>query len=674
MKIKPFITLSLCASLLTQVSLPSIAMASENTSDKQTQVSQADTSQAQVKDSLYQAVNQDYLNQLSIAPDQFMAGVNTEIDTRNKEILHQDLVKLGNGEIKPASPEEETMIKYYNQARDFQRRNQEGSQPAEPYLKKIQELQSFESFKQDIQEWIDSGIDLPFAITAGASLEQPENNQLRLIAPQTILPDTNLYQDPTQGQAILQAYQETAEKILEKMNYSQEEAQKLVSQAITYDQKIADQLTPSDQRRSLKDQLKEADPHKLAESTSSLDLIAIAEKKLNTKIEAANVTDSHYFDNFNQIVNEDHFEEMKSWMLVTFAVKAAKYLDDDLRSLVQNYENVKTGQEGIPDQADSAYNLVDQHFYEALGVYFGKNYFGEEAKKNVEAMTQEMIQIYKERLEKIDWLTPETRQAAIEKLDQIKLLVGYPSEYQERTKQMIVDEDKSLLENTLSIQRQEATNDLMQYGKAAENGYWSMPAYETNAYYSPSENLICLPAGILQDPYYSKDRTISENLGSIGSTIAHEISHAFDSTGAEFDSRGALRKWWTQEDYKKFQDRTKKILDQFDGLDSEYGKVNGDLTLDENIADNGGLSVALEALKRTDNYDLKEFFTSYARSWASKYTPEMGSLMIESDPHAPEQLRTDIPASNMDEFYEAFEVKEGDPMYRKPEDRFVLWK
>ncbi|AMB98589.1 hypothetical protein AWM75_00645 [Aerococcus urinaehominis] len=676
MKLKKAIILGLSLSLLSQVTLPALVQAKPDKPTSQSQ-SKQNNKQNPVKTSLYDAVNQDYLKGKTIADDNFMAGVSTDVDQQNKKILHEDLVKLAKGTIKTSTPEEETMVKYYQQARDFDRRNQDGSQPAKPYLEKINQLKSFDDFKKDLPQWIDSGIDLPFAITSGASLQDPTTNQLRLIAPQTILPDTGLYQDQakdSQGQQILKTYQDQAQKILIKMGYTKKEAKKLVNQALAYDQKIASHLTPSDQRRSLKDQLKEADPKALAKTTSTLDLIKTAEGMLDTKVDAANVTDSQYFADFNQLVNPDNFQEMKAWMLVTFAVKAAPYLDDDLRTMAQEISNAKTGQVDIPDQNEAAYQLIDQHFYEVLGVYFGKNYFGDQAKADVEAMTKEMIQIYKQRLEKIDWLTPETRQAAIDKLDHIKLLIGYPETYQDRTKKLKVDPNKSLLENTLTMAQDEAAHDLRQYGKAAESGYWSMPAYETNAYYSPSENLICMPAGILQAPYYSQDQSDSQNMGAIGATIAHEISHAFDTTGADFDSQGALRQWWQEADYQKFKERTKKIQAQFDKLQTEHGQVDSKLTLDENIADNAGLSVALEALKQKEDYDLKAFFTAYAKSWATIYRPEMASMMLTSDPHAPEKYRTDIPASNLDEFYQTFDIKPEDPIFRKPNDRFVFWQ
>jgi putative endopeptidase len=194
-----------------------------------------------------------------------------------------------------------------------------------------------------------------------------------------------------------------------------------------------------------------------------------------------------------------------------------------------------------------------------------------------------------------------------------------------------------------------------------------------NAYYDPQQNQIVFPAAILQAPFYSLDQSDSANYGGIGAVIAHEISHAFDTNGASFDEHGSLNNWWTDEDYAAFKERTQKVIEQFDGLDSYGAKVNGKLTVSENVADLGGLAAALAAAQREESFSAKEFFKNWATIWRMKARPELMKFFAAVDVHAPNKARTNVIVSNFSEFYETFDVQPGDNMYREPADRTMIW-
>lgn len=200
-----------------------------------------------------------------------------------------------------------------------------------------------------------------------------------------------------------------------------------------------------------------------------------------------------------------------------------------------------------------------------------------------------------------------------------------------------------------------------------------MPAHMVNAYYDPQQNQIVFPAAILQAPFYSLDQSSSANYGGIGAVIAHEISHAFDTNGASFDENGSLNDWWTEEDYEAFKERTQKVVDEFDGLDSYGAKVNGKLTVSENVADLGGVAAALAAAKRDTDFSAKDFFESWATIWRQKARPEIMQLLAASDVHGPAKFRVNVTVSNFDDFYTTFEVQPSDKMYRAPEDRVMIW-
>lgn len=200
-----------------------------------------------------------------------------------------------------------------------------------------------------------------------------------------------------------------------------------------------------------------------------------------------------------------------------------------------------------------------------------------------------------------------------------------------------------------------------------------MSSNTVNAYYSPSNNLICFPAAILQAPFYSYTQTKSENYGGIGTVIGHEISHAFDNNGSQFDENGNMNNWWTEKDYETFNNLAKAMIDQFEGIPFASGNVNGTLTVSENIADAGGLSCSLEALKRNSDYSLEEFFINYAKIWCRKAKLEYKDLLLKTDVHAPAELRVNVQVKNLAEFYEAFDIKEEDKMYLEKDKRVNIW-
>ncbi len=200
-----------------------------------------------------------------------------------------------------------------------------------------------------------------------------------------------------------------------------------------------------------------------------------------------------------------------------------------------------------------------------------------------------------------------------------------------------------------------------------------MSAATVNAYYEPFKNIIVFPAAILQAPFYSLKQSSSQNYGGIGAVIAHEISHAFDNNGSLFDELGNLNNWWTKEDHEYFSKLADKMIKEFDGIPFAGGKVNGKLTVSENIADAGGLSCANEAAKNEEDYNLYDFFINWAKVWRMKATEQYKQLLLNIDVHAPAELRANVQVKNLDDFYKTFDVKPGDGMYMEPGERVKIW-
>ncbi|HLG02759.1 MAG TPA: M13 family metallopeptidase [Bacteroidia bacterium] len=322
---------------------------------------------------------------------------------------------------------------------------------------------------------------------------------------------------------------------------------------------------------------------------------------------------------------------------------------------------------------------------EALGQEYVKKNFSAESKKRVNIMVDNLIEAYKVRIKSRTWMSEETKTAALAKLDRIIRKLGYPDKWRDY-KGLQVDR-KSYVRNYFRSNQFDVAWNLGKLSKPVDKEEWGMSPSTVNAYYNPSYNEIVFPAAIMQPPFFNPDADDAVNYGAMGAVIGHELTHGFDDQGAMFDAEGNMKNWWTQADMKNFSERTKMLSNQFSvyvAIDSLNLHVNGDLTLGENIADLGGLTIAYYAYKRSlegkpapakiDGFSGEQrFFISWAQGWRNSQRPNALINMVKTNPHSPAKFRVLGPLSNMPEFYTAFEVKEGDKMYRKQEERIEIW-
>ena len=279
----------------------------------------------------------------------------------------------------------------------------------------------------------------------------------------------------------------------------------------------------------------------------------------------------------------------------------------------------------------------------------------------------------KVRVKKNTFLEEKTKEKAILKLSTIEIKMGYPDNIPEYYNNLKLTEEESLFEAMNKISLFEIKRNLDKLNKKVDRTEWAMPGHMVNACYNPSANDITFPAAILQKPFYSIKQSISQNLGGIGAVIGHEISHAFDNNGAHFDENGNLANWWSEKDLEAFQTLTKDMIAQWDGIEFHGGKVNGELVVSENIADNGGMAVTIEIMHNTEGANFKEYFENWARVWCQKAREEYIKLLLASDVHSPAKLRANIQPRNFKEWYEAFDVKETDQMFIPANKRIIIW-
>ena len=386
-----------------------------------------------------------------------------------------------------------------------------------------------------------------------------------------------------------------------------------------------------------------------------------------------------------RIINEEPLEDQKvlmEWQMLDSngnrLGKEADAADFDF------YGRTMSGQKEPKPMWKRATSAVNGTLGDALGRLYVERYFPEEAKQRMIDMFLRLKKALGKRIGLQNWLSDESRRLALEKLDAFSFKIGYPDKWRDYSK-MVIDPSKSLFENSASISLF-FWNDMVErkFRKPVDRSEWYMNPQEINAYYDVSINEICFPAGILQYPFFDMNADDAFNYGAIGTIMGHEMTHGFDDEGRQFDKDGNMCNWWSGVDTRRFNRRVKVLVDWFNSIEVLPGvKANGKLTLGENIADHGGLTVALEAFREvcgeTPQEDkmgftpLQRFFIAYACTWAENCRDEMVLQQTKSDEHSLSRLRVNGALPHIDEWYEAFGITEEDSMYIAPENRVRIW-
>ena len=627
-----------------------------------------------IKDDLYEAVNGEWLKTAKIPDDKpATGGFNDLVDEIDKQLM-DDFDAYATGKEKSDDSRFNEMIKLYRLAKKFDWRKKVGPQPLKRMLASVENLNSYEDYQSQWKNWILAGMPSPISFDIDADMKNATVYALFASSPSLILPDKSYYEAEKKAQhdQLLQLWSSMVEALMDKLGYSKEEAKKIIDDAIKFDALLAPNVKSAEEAADYSKMYNPQTVAELASATDQLDIAAIIKQLVGEEPEKVIVTEPEYFKALNKIL-QGNFELFKNWALIRVIRENASYLDDEMREINGRYGRALSGSKKPVSQRKFAFYLARDMFSQVAGDYYGKKYFGPQAKADVHHMVEQMIKVYKGRLTNNQWLSKDTRDKAILKLDKLGIQVGYPDKIPALYDQFKVDEEESLIANLNQLTVTANKELFSRWNTPVDRMRWEMSAATVNAYYHPFKNIIVFPAAILQAPFYSLKQSSSQNYGGIGAVIAHEISHAFDNNGSLFDEFGNLNNWWTDEDSAHFKQLAQKMIDEFDGIPFAGQKVNGKLTVSENIADAGGLSCALEAAKTEADFNAQEFFINWATIWRMKATEQYMQLLLSIDVHAPQKLRANIQAENLDDFYTAFDIKPGNEMYRAPEDRVHIW-
>ena len=630
---------------------------------------------ATVASNFYQAVNKEWLLKAKIPVDSPSIDSFYTLDEDVKGKLKKDIKNLGEGKESSDITGMSEFITFYKAASDYKQREKDGLEPLKPYLKEIEDIKDLNDLANKSASLTDKGIPLPFGYDVGTNAENTSQKQIQLSPPSILLPDVSIYKDEASKKQYLTPIETATQKALEMLGYSEKNSKRIVKEALEFDEIIAKYSLSNEEMSESKNLVHPKTAEEINAYSGSFKLYDVIKGIMGRDLETINVPNTKYFENYSKVVNQDNFSKIKSWMLVQEAMAASNSLTEDYRLNFQSISMAIMGTQKPISKEDTVYEMSVNLFSDVMSVYYGRKYFGEEAKTDVTGMIDKIKNVYRGRLQQNDWLTEETRNKAIEKLDKMKVFVGYQEDVDPGTKELHLEPNKSFFELSEDIAQFGKRYTIDHFDEPIDKNKWSGSAFDINAYYNPESNSINFPAGILQAPFYDKNQSTEKNYGGIGVVIGHEITHAFDSNGADYDENGDMHNWWTNADSKAFDKRIKAFEDQWNGLEIYGTKVNGKLTVTENVADAGGLSSTLQVLK-TDmtKPNLKDYFENYANIWKQKASLQYNKYTMVQDVHAPNELRVNQQLKNLPEFYEAYpQIKEGDAMYLAPSKRISLW-
>lgn len=572
----------------------------------------------------------------------------------------------------------------YNLAMDSTKLNADGMKPMKPMLDKVAAVKDRKGLTVLAAEMTRQGLGAYFNLFIGADEKNSSMNIVQAFQGGLGLGDRDYYlSDDAHNKDIRAKYEAHIARMFRLAGYEEGQAVKAAGQAMAVETDLA---------KAAYDRVKARDPqanyHKmtvaeLERQTPGIDWNLYFKSLGLPEVKELNVAQPEALAEVAKQVGKGDLDAQKSYLLWKVIDGAASYLSDEfVEANFDFYGKVLSGTPEMQPRWKRAVSAVDGMMGEAVGKMYVEKYFPAAAKERMVKLVGNLQQALGERIRALTWMSDETKAKALEKLSAIYVKVGYPDQWRDYSS-LDIKKD-SYWANVLRSNVFEYDYMLAKNGKPVDKTEWMMTPQTVNAYYNPTTNEICFPAGILQYPFFDMKADDAFNYGAIGVVIGHEMTHGFDNHGRQYDKDGNLRDWWTAEDAKKFEERTQVLVDWFDKIEVLPGlHANGKLTLGENIADYGGLQVAFQAFHNAvkdaplgvvDGFTPEQrFYLAYAGVWAANIRDEEIRLRTQTDEHSLGRWRVNATLPHIEGWYEAFSVQEGDPMYLAPDKRASIW-
>ncbi|ERI62839.1 peptidase family M13 [Capnocytophaga sp. oral taxon 863 str. F0517] len=668
-----------CLSLLVACGHPAKETLSK-VEEKGLDLSAMDTS-VRPQDDFYNYVNGNWMKTAQIPSDKTSWGTYYMLDDlteANCLSILDDLIQKDY----PEGSEGQKIQTLYRQYVDWNTRNAQGLSPIEGQLAKINQINSLADLQKYLEEVTPSAGNPICAWSAYPDMKD-SNTNVAYLDNFAIGMGSDYYQkENDSNREALQKYEAFVSQVFKSIGETapEEKAKKQVA----FEKSIAKLMLTNEQSR---------DPN-LSYNPLTVEELGALVKNINLPQLLKNVgmgegkvivSELRLYKDYDKFINTNNLPLLRDYLKYMLVLSNITNLHEDLDRLsFEFYDQYLRGQKEQRAIQKRAFSLIDGSLGEAFGKLYVEKFFPKESKEQMLTLISYLRKSFAQHIKELTWMSEETKQKALTKLDKLHVKVGYPDNWEDYSK-LTIDPKASLTENLQHLSQWYYQKSLNEVGKPVDKTKWGMTPQTVNAYYSPLYNEIVFPAAILQAPMFNPEADPAVNFGAIGGIIGHEMTHGFDDSGAQFDADGNLQDWWSATDKANFEKATQALAKQYDQYEPVKGIfVNGIFTNGENIADLGGANIAFDALQMylKDHGEVakisglsqnERFFIAWATVWRSLTTDQNLTNQIKTDPHAPDYLRAFAPLTNVEAWYQTFGVKEGDKLYRKPQDRVKIW-
>jgi putative endopeptidase len=632
-------------------------------------------------DDFYRYADGKWSDTTKILPTESGAGSFYDLIRTTNDRLRLILDSLSKGS-NPAGSVEQQVGDMYASGMDSTTIEKRGIDPLKPYLQSIDSIRDARGVVSFVNAAQRRNDNILYSVGIGSDDRNAAMNIAIFSQGGLGLPARDYYfkQDPA-TQAVVKAYQTFLRQLFMLSGVDSAAAGEKAQKVYALEKEMA---ASHKTNVELRDPI--ANYHKMTLAGLDHSMPAFAWKRtfdqLGFHVDSANIQQPAFYMKLDKLLTTTPLDTWKDYLRAHTLANYSSRLNNAFVDVAFQYNKAVSGQQKIKSRAERMTQVVNATLGEALGQIYVKRYFTPEAKQRMTELVNNLQTAFSARIDKLDWMSDSTKKTAKTKLFAFIKKIGYPEKWRDYSKVKVDRAD--YFGSRVSADINDYEYDLAKLGKPVDRTEWTMTPPTINAYYNPSFNEIVFPAGILQPPFFELTADDAVNYGGIAMAIGHEMTHAFDDQGAQYDKDGNLKNWWSKDDSSKFAAKTKAVstlYNTFVVLDTLH--VNGDLTNGENIADIGGLAVAYDAFKLTpqgkdsakiDGFTPNQrFFLSYARIWRTRMKDELTRTLINTNPHSPAEWRVDGPLMNFTPFYETFHVEQGQKMYRPLSDRITIW-
>ncbi len=572
----------------------------------------------------------------------------------------------------------------YCMGMDVSRLNKEGASPVMPFIQKIQDFSKDEFIR--VLAWLHNGITGSFFTTGvGADPIDSDKNIMHIGEVGLGLGDRDFYLERSEtNDKILSAYEKYVKRMVELIGYDKDSQQRVWDNVISIETEFARHKMTREERRNPQLRYNLYSIDKIVADFDNIDWNTYFSEIGIENICEANIISVGYLKFLNKYLPTLSLQQIKDYLVFECVSDSSGVLSDEFHDAnFEMFGKIMSGKEEPEPRWKRAMTIPNSMLGEAVGRLYVSKFFPKDNKDYMLRLVKNLQDSLGKHIRKLTWLSEDSKNKALDKLSTFKIKIGYPDKWKDYS-DIDIDPQRSYLENVYLASKWYTQDNYKKLYKPVDKEEWHMTPQTVNAYYNPTTNEICFPAGILQPPYFDVSADDAINYGGIGVVIGHEMTHGFDDQGRQFDKNGNLKNWWSDKDIERFNEVSDRLVKQFDAVEVAPGVfANGRFTLGENIADQGGLCVALTAYldyangKFAPDIDgftpLQRFYLAYANVWAGNIRPEEIIVRTKTDPHSLGENRVNVTLGNISQFLDAFNIRKGDKMFRAEKDRAIIW-